>query len=408
MTTPRDRVMNALNLLPTDRVPLDLGGMRSTGISAFAYPHLVEALGLPPRLTRIEDTGQMLAVPDLDVLDALGCDVVSIYDGVTNAFDQPELWHDYDFNGRLAAQVKHPEAFSALPDGTIVQDRRRMVPASYVFDELHGGQPLDLSADLPKPDLKRVKADLESHRLRDDQVKQKAELCRRVRESTDRAVFINDGSLGAGIGIGNFGGLAIFPMLCVLEPDYVAELHELLTLAALDRIRSLLPEIRDNVDIIMMAADDWGTQANLIASPHIYRSLFLSYHQRINAAVHEIAPDVKCFLHSCGAIYDLVDLVIDSGFDVLNPVQWSAGGHSYREWKDKARGRIALWGGGVNSQITLPLGTITQIEEEVRDVVKVMSEDSGFVFCNIHNILAEITPDKVITMYRTAGEVEAA
>ncbi len=106
MTTPRDRVMNALNLLPTDRVPRDLGGMRSTGISAFAYPHLVEALGLPPRLTRIEDTGQMLAVPDRDVLDALECDVIAIYDDVTNAFDQPELWHDYDFNGRLAAQVK--------------------------------------------------------------------------------------------------------------------------------------------------------------------------------------------------------------------------------------------------------------------------------------------------------------
>ncbi len=139
-------------------------------------------------------------------------------------------------------------------------------------------------------------------------------------ESTDRAVFINDGSLGAWMGIGNFGGLAIFPMLCVLEPDYVAELHELLTLAALDNIRALLPEIRDSVDIIMMAADDWGTQANLIASPRVYRSLFLPYHQRINAAVHEIAPDVKCFLHSCGAIYDLIDLVIDSGFDVLNPV----------------------------------------------------------------------------------------
>ncbi len=141
MTTPRDRVMNALNLLPTDRVPRDLGGMRSTGISAFAYPHLVEALGLPPRLTRIEDTGQMLAVPDRDVLDALECDVIAIYDDVTNAFDQPELWHDYDFNGRLAAQVKYPEAFSVLPDGTIVQDRRRMVPASYVFDEIPGGQP---------------------------------------------------------------------------------------------------------------------------------------------------------------------------------------------------------------------------------------------------------------------------
>ncbi|MCU0521134.1 MAG: uroporphyrinogen decarboxylase family protein [Anaerolineae bacterium] len=404
MTTPRDRIVNALSLLPTDRVPRDLGGMRSTGISAFAYPRLVEALGLPPRPTRVEDTGQMLAVPDLDVLDALGCDAVAIYDGVTNAFDQPELWHDYDFSGRLAAQVRNPQAFHAQPDGTIVQDRRRMVPGSYVFDEAHGGQPLDLSADLPRPDLDQVRRAIAARELRDDQIMQKAQLCRRVRESTDRAIFLNDGSLGVPLGIGAFSGLAIFPMLCVLEPNFVAELHELLTEAALRNIRALLPEIRDNVDVIMMAADDWGTQANLIASPKVYRTLFLPYHQRINAAVHEIAPTVKRFLHSCGAIYDLIDLVIDSGYDALNPVQWSAGGHSFREWKDRARGRIALWGGGVNSQVTLPLGTVSDVEAEVRDVVRCMREDSGFVFCNIHNILAEVTPDKVIAMYRVAGE----
>ena len=158
MTTSRDRVLRALNFQTTDRVPLDLGGMRSTGISAFAYPKLVAALGLPPRRPKVEDTGQMLALPDLDVLDALGCDVVTICDDAANAFEQPELWHDYDFNGRLPARVRQPSAFEALPDGTIVQGNSRMVPDSVVFDAPHGGQPLDLSADLPKPDLKEVKA----------------------------------------------------------------------------------------------------------------------------------------------------------------------------------------------------------------------------------------------------------
>ena len=405
MTISRNRIMQSLDFQHTDRVPLDLGGMRSTSISAFAYPKLVEALGLPPRRPTIEDTGQMLAMPDLDVLDALGIDVVTIREGVTNAFEQPGLWHNYDFNGRLPARVRNPNAFRTEPDGTIVQDTRRMVPASYVFDEVHGGQPLDLSANLPKPDLERVRAGLRARELREDQILKKAALCRRVRESTDRAVFLNEGSLNAPMGIGGWGGLAIFPMLCLLEPDYVAELHEIATDFAIRHIRALLPEIRENVDVIMMAADDWGTQANLIASPRVYRDLFLPYHQRINATVHEIAPNVKCFLHSCGAVYDLIDLIIESGFDVLNPVQWSAGGHSYREWKDKARNRIALWGGGVNSQMTLPLGSVADVEAEVRKVVGCLQQDSGFVFCNIHNILAEVEPEKVIAMYRVAGEI---
>jgi len=400
--------MSALNFGTTDRVPLDLAGMRSTGISAFAYPKLVAALGLPPRRPKVEDTGQMLALPDLDVLDALDCDVITICDDATNAFEQPDLWHDYDFNGRLPARVRQPSAFKALADGTIVQGNSRMVPDSVVFDAPHGGQPLDLSADLPTPDLKDVKAYLDAHKIRDDQIVATRELCRRVRESTDRAVFLNTGAIGIPIGIGAFGGLAIFPMLCLLEPDLIAELHDIITEHALRNIRALLPEIRDSVDIVMLAADDWGTQRDLIASPRVYRELFLPYHQRVNGAVKEIAPDVKRFLHSCGAIYSLIDLVIESGFDILNPVQWCAGTPTYRDWKDKARNRIALWGGGVNSQITLPLGTVADVEAEVREVVKVMSTDGGYVFCNIHNILAEVTAEKVIAMYRTAAGLPGA
>lgn len=403
--TSRDRVLDAIDFKKTDRVPKDLGGMRSTGISAFAYPKLVAALGLPPRRPKVEDTGQMLALPDRDVLDALGCDVVTIADGATNAFEQPALWHDYDFNGRLPAQVRNPVAFEALPDGTILQGRMRMVPASYVFDDLHGGQPLDLSAELPKPDLAELEAHLQARLLTDEQIKAKVALCRRVRESTDRAIFFNDGAISAPMGIGGYGGLAIFPMLCLLEPDFVVELHEIATAYALKNMRALLPEIRDYVDILMLAADDWGTQANLIASPKVYRELFLPYRQRINAACKALAPKVKRFLHSCGAIYDLMDLVIESEFDILNPVQWSAGKASYRDWKNKARGRIALWGGGVNSQVTLPLGSVDAVASEVREVVSVMAEESGYIFCNIHNILAEIEPEKVIAMYRAADDV---
>jgi hypothetical protein len=67
--TSCERLHRAIEFKPVDRLPKDLSGMRSTGISCFAYPRLVEALGLPPRRTRVYDTWQMLALPDLDVLD---------------------------------------------------------------------------------------------------------------------------------------------------------------------------------------------------------------------------------------------------------------------------------------------------------------------------------------------------
>jgi len=400
----RQRVLASLNHQTPDRLPRDLGGMRSTSISAFAYPRLVRELGLPPRRPRVEDTSQMLALPDLDVLDALGIDVVTIADRMTNAFEQPGAWQDYDFNGRLPARLRNPHAFQTLPDGTILQGSTRMPPSSFVFDDLHGGQPLDLSSDLPKPDLNDVRRAIEENRLTDEQVVEMRELCRRVRESTERAVFFNDGHLQVWMGIAAFNGIGIFPMLCLTEPDYVAELHELVTEHMLSNVRILLPEIAPYIDILMVAADDWGTQNNLIASPRVFRNLFLPYYRRINDECHRLAPQLKQFLHCCGAVYNLLDLVIEAGFDILNPVQWPAGGHSPQEWKDKARERLALWGGGVNAQATLPLGSEEDVAGEARRTARILGEGGGYVFCNIHNILAEIAPEKVIAMYRAAVE----
>jgi uroporphyrinogen decarboxylase len=426
--TPRERVLTALSFATTDRVPRDLGAMRSTGISAFAYPKLVEWLGLPPRRPRVHDTGQMLALPETDVLDALGCDVVTIDGGVTNAFDEPEKWHDYDFGGRLAARVLAPAAFTTRPDGTVVQAPAQptaflggdaafsiladgtvvprqpvqMPPTSYVFDADHGGQPLlDIDRPLPLLDLVQYERALKASEVTDEEVRRTASRARQVRDATDRAVFFTD-YCGSGLGIAGHGGLGVFPLICKLEPAYVKEYHEITIAHALRTIRAVLPEVRGCVDIVMTTADDWGTQKTLIASPETYRTLFLPYYRRFNDEVRRLLPGVKVFMHTCGAVYALLDLIVESGFDIVNPVQWPAGGHSYREWKDRVRGRATLWGGGVNAQETLALGTVAEVEREVREVVQYCREDGGYVFNNIHNLLAEVAPERVVAMYRAA------
>jgi uroporphyrinogen decarboxylase len=401
----RERVMTSLRFGTPDRVPKDLGGMRSTGISAFAYPKLVKALGLPPRRPRVYDTWQMLALPEIDVLDALGADVVTVHGAVTNAFDQPELWHAYDFNGRLPALVRDPSGFSAAPDGTILQGPGRMPPQAHVFDEEHAGQPLVLEGDLPKPDLDEIRKGLAKRELTDENVREMVILCRRIRENTSRAVFLDYWPAIPDISLGSHGGLGVLPLLCLTDPDYVRELHQLGTDHVLLNLSRLLPDISPYIDIIMTGADDWGMQSGLLSSPETYRELFKPFYSQVNDRCHRLAPQVKTFMHNCGAIYDLLDDIVDSGFDILNPVQWSAGGHSPLEWKQRAGKRLAFWGGGVNSQVTLPRGSVAEVESEVKSVVPLLASGGGYVFCNIHNILAEIEPEKVMTMYRTAGSI---
>lgn len=400
--TRRERVIKTLEF--ENSSAMDLGGMLSTGISCFAYPHLVEALGLPPRLPRVHDTYQMLALPDLDVLDALDCDVVSVGSDIwTNAFEEDEKWHDYDFNGRLPARVLDPTAFRTESDGTIVQHANlRMVPSSYVFDELYGGEPLNLmDIDPPKEDLRELERTLKDSLLTDEKIRSIAEYCRRARNSTDRAVFFN----GLEMGLRFRGGMASWSMFALTDPEYIQEIHELITEYTIMNFRLLLPEIAPYIDINMSNADDHGTQNATILPPYIFRELYVPYYRRMNDVLHALAPDLKSFFHSCGAIYTIVDDIIDAGFDVLNPVQWSAGGHDYREWKDKSRNRIALWGGGINSQSTLPLGTVDDIQKETEEVCKYLAEDGGFVFNSIHNILAEIPPEKIIAMYKSAAGI---
>jgi len=400
----RERVIKNLNFEKSSAI--DLGGMASTGISCFAYPRLVESLGLPPRLPRVYDTGQMLALPDIDVLDALNCDVVTVCsDSYTNAFVEPERWFPYDFNGRLPALVQKPEIFSTEPDGSIIQsdspDVLKMVSSSYVFDSPHGGQPLDImSLDPPKEDLKKLEEELIESLFTEEKIRSISDYCKKVRKSTDRAVLFN----GLQMPLQFRGGMASWSMFCLTDPEYVKSVHELITRYSIENINRLLPEIAPYIDINMSNADDQGTQNAPILPPRVYRELYVPYYKRMNDALHTHGPELKSFLHSCGAIYDLIDDVIDGGFDILNPVQWSAGGHSYREWKDKSRNRIALWGGGVNSQATLPLGTVDDVYYEAREVSSYLSEDGGFVFNSIHNILAEIPPEKIIAMYKSAEE----
>jgi uroporphyrinogen decarboxylase len=396
--TPRERVRAALDFRPTDRIPRDLGGMGSTGISCFAYPHLVRALGLPQRPPRVHDTSQMLALPDVDVLDALGIDVVAVYDDVcTSAFDEPHRWREFDFHGRLQAKVMDPDGYSLEADGTVVKEGgARMPPGSYVFDDPHGGQPLDLGSEPELAPLEEVRASARERLLTDEQIRSTADYVRRARRATDRAILFK----GPTAGLGFPGGFPAWSMVCMTNPEYVRGYHRIVTDVSAENMRRLLPLIGDDIDVIMVSADDQGLQDRTILPPAVFRELYVPYYRTINDAIGEAAPTVKRFLHSCGAIYDIIDDIVDAGFDVLNPVQWSAGGHSYTEWKDRARGRIALWGGGVNTQSTLPFASSEEVAREAREVTSVLAEDSGYVFCAIHNVLAEIPGEKVVAMYR--------
>ncbi|MDA3963666.1 MAG: hypothetical protein PF961_23000 [Planctomycetota bacterium] len=402
----RDRVLAALNHSQPDRVPKDLGGMRSTGISCFAYPQLRTALNLPARRPLIHDTSQMLALPEEDVLDALDCDVLCVEgNGLCAPFAHEFAWHDYDFNGRLPAQVLNPAAFRVDEAGCIHQGSgehaSRMPSASHVFETAHGGQPLDFNAEIEPWDLDALRANLRAQLPEQAELDALEQYCQRLRQHSDRAIMLS----GPTHGFGFHGGIAAWSMRCALDPDSVKDIHAVITELTLERMQRVIPRVAPYIDVLMASADDHGTQSATFLAPATYRDLYLPYQSQVNNCIHSLAPDLKIFLHSCGAIYEIIEHIIAAGFDVLNPVQWCAGTRGYQEWKDLCRGRIALWGGGVNTQHTVPRGNIAEITNEIREVVAYLAQDGGYVFTPIHNLLAEVPAEVAIAIYRTAGAV---
>jgi len=123
--------------------------------------------------------------------------------------------------------------------------------------------------------------------------------------------------------------------------------------------------------------------------PAAYRKLFQPFHRRVNDWIHEHTP-WKTFIHSCGSIMALMPNLIDAGFDVFNPVQCSAANMDPRTLKEKFGGKVTFWGGGVDTQKTLPFGTPDDIRRQVRERIGIFNPGGGFVFNTIHNVQAGV------------------
>jgi uroporphyrinogen-III decarboxylase len=95
---------------------------------------------------------------------------------------------------------------------------------------------------------------------------------------------------------------------------------------------------------------------------------------------------------------------IEAGFDILNPVQCSATGMAAEDLKREYGGRIVFWGGGVDTQHTLPFGTPAEVREQVLSRCEVFGRDGGFVFNSIHNIQAGTPVANVVAMLDAVRE----
>ena len=407
--TSRERVLASLNHQQPDRVVVDLSGYRSSGISAIAYPKLRAALGLEPRSVDVYDPVQQLAIVDDDVLDRFGADTIEMGRGFCH---EAQWWADWTLPDGTPcrmpvwAQPKQAGAEWVLraPSGRVMA---RMPEGSLHFDQVYWPF-LD-----GEEDLSRIEALYPEHMWTGvasppgPSVSGPAELAagaRALRAKTDRAI------------IGLFGGNLLemgqfyyrmdnFLMMLAGEPARVHRFLDALVEIHMKNLERFLGAVGPSIDVIVFG-DDLGAQNCPQISPRMYREFFKPRHAAMWARAKKLA-NAKVMLHCCGAVRQQLPDLIDAGLDAINPVQISCRGMDARGLKRYFGGDLTFWGGGCDTQQILPCGTPAEVRAHVLRQCETMAPGGGFVFQQVHNILANVPPGNIIAMYDAVREYDA-
>jgi len=415
----RERVILALNHEEPDRVPLDLGGSPTTGMHVSTVYALRQALKLDPPGTPVKviEPYQMLGEIKPDLWEALGVDVAGLGSQVTMFGFKNEKWKPWRlFDG---TPVLVPEGFNTEPDanGDILMypqgDRNvppcaRMPKGGFYFDALDRQErPIDWNRLDPKENIEEFgpisSEELEYYRREAEQ----------LYNQTDKAILANFGGT-------SFGDIALIPglqlkrpkgirgvkewyMCHIRRPDYIYKVFELQCEIALENLRKIYKVVGPRVQAIFVSGTDFGTQNGPIMSRKTYQKLYMPFHKRINDWIHE-NTEWKTFIHSCGSIEPLIADFIEAGFDILNPVQTSAANMDPQKLKTKYGKKITFWGGGIDTQRTLPFGTPDQIRNEVHERIRIFAPGGGFVFNTIHNVQPKVPIENVLAMYKAVQD----
>jgi hypothetical protein len=418
-TTSRQKILDAINHRPGPAAA-DFGSTAVTGIHVSCVAALRRHYGLADTPVKVHEPYQMLGLVEADLLDALGADAVGIAARNTMFGFPNENWREWKTPWGQTVLV--PEKFQTrpapdgglhvFPEGDIAAGPSGHMPASgYFFDSVIRQEPIDEDALNPADNCEEF-TDLND-----------ADIAHWEREIA--GVSGGSRAVVAALGGTAFGDIALVPAPFMKKPrgirdvaewyvslmerrEYVHAIFEHECAVALRNLARFSAIAGDAVDVIYLCGTDFGTQVSQFCSPATFDELYAPYYSRVNAWIHAHTK-WKTMKHTCGAVVPLIPNLIKSGFDILNPVQCSATGMDPQRLKTEFGRDVVFWGGGVNTQETLPFGTPAQVHDEVLGRLRIFAPGGGFVFNTIHNIQARTPVENIAAMitairdYNTAG-----
>ena len=414
--TSKQKVSDALSF-HQGKVPLDIGGTPTSGIHISILEKLRKAYGLEKRLPKVIEPFQMLGFVEDDLKQALGCDTAPFWVRLNMFGFENKCWKE--FLTPWGQTVLVPEKFVTKKEGdkiylyakgdTNYPPSMAMPESGFFFDSVSRDSGFDEENLDPQDNLEEFgiieQDDLDYYRnLLKDYEGSNYSLC-----GNFGGTGLGDIALVPGPGIPNPKGIRSVEewyVSTVLRKDHLKKIFDREIEIALYNLEKIYKVVGDSISVAFVCGTDFGAQRAPMCSPQAFRELYSPYYKKVNDWIHE-NTSWKSFKHSCGAIEPLMSDIIEAGFDVINPVQWSAQGMDAAALKQKYGKDIVFWGGGIDTQKTLPFGTPQQVRDETLRMCEIFSKDGGFVFGTIHNIQAMTPIDNLLAMFEALKEFNA-
>jgi uroporphyrinogen decarboxylase len=371
VVTHRERVLAALEQRQPDRLPLDLGSARFTGMVKGAYDRLRAHLGFCAA-GGILDRMQQVAGMDERVLACLDVDVRAFAQGAPDRGGEVELG-DGRYRDEWGVVRRRPEGCHYYElDGSPLAGA--LTPAAIARHRW---------PDPTDPGLIRG--------LRERALALRASPYAVMYNARLNLVHTTQYLRGFEDWYCDLGqSQDLFRCLMQAVAEVLVELNH-----------RALAEVGDLIDVVAFG-DDVGLQDRPVCSPAMYRALIRPYHERFVETIRS-HTGAKILYHTCGSVYRYIEDFIAIGIDALNPVQVGAKNMVPERLKREFGGRIAFWG-GLDTQHVLPHGTADEVRAEVRRMFSILGPGGGYVLAAVHNIQPDVPPENVLAMFEAGRE----
>ena len=373
-----ERLKLALKHQEPDHLPFDLGAHGATGIHWKAYLRLRKYLGLPETSLRIWDTMQQLAYCEEDLLNYLQVDVRLLE---RNPSSQWKLNIFNDEDGQ--SYIDEWGVKFHMPEDGLYFD-----PRGYPLRDVETVQEIERYPWADPTDPARFAGLYER--------------AKQIRENTGAGVALGSCIVGLFEGLNWLRGFEQSMIDLVTNEKLVEAIMEKIAEIKIAYWSTVLPLMGDSVDVVS-ESDDLGSQRGPLISIPMYRKYMKKLHTRVFSTIKKYT-DAPIFFHSCGSVWDFLPDFIESGIDILNPVQVRAAKMDTKELKRKFGRDLSFWGGGCDTQEILPSGSPDQVKDEVKRRIDDLAPGGGFVFNPVHNIQADVPPENIMAMWETWKE----